>query len=140
MGVPSHPAQLEDHALIYCWPHQYWQLSGRDEQTVCIKRTPRLCIDQTQAAVRAARRHLGIVNAPLHYVHPFLQDQQLVPVLADWQSGRRPFYMLHCQPQFTPLRVKMFADFVEKYSVRYRTHQRDDQFLPALPLPVASDG
>jgi len=140
MGVPSHPAQLEDHALIYCWPHQYWQLSGRDEQTVCIKRTPRLCIDQTQAAVRAARRHLGIVNAPLHYVHPFLQDQQLVPVLADWQSGKRPFYMLHCQPQFTPLRVKMFADFVEKYSVRYRTHQRDDQFLPALPLPVASDG
>lgn len=99
MGVPSHPTQLEEHDLIYCWPHQHWQLSGRDEQTICIKRTPRLCIDQTQAAVRAAQRHLGIVNAPQHYVHPFLQDGQLVPVLPDWQSGKRPFYMLHCQPR-----------------------------------------
>ena len=73
-------------------------------------------------------------------MHPFLLDEQLVAVLPDWQSGKRPFYMLHCQPQFTPLRVKMFADFVEKYSARYRHHQRDDQFLPAMPLPVASDG
>ncbi|MEI4961619.1 LysR family transcriptional regulator [Aeromonas caviae] len=140
MGVPSHPPQLEELDLIYCWPHQHWQLSGRDEQTVCIKRTPRLCIDQTQAAVRAAQRHLGIVNAPQHYVHPFLQDGQLVPVLPDWQSGKRPFYMLHCQPRFTPLRVKMFADFVEKHSERYRTRQQNDQFSPAQPLPVASDG
>ncbi|WP_368223115.1 LysR family transcriptional regulator [Aeromonas sp. s4] len=140
MGVPSHPNQLEEHDLIYCWPHQHWQLSGRDEQTICIKRTPRLCIDQTQAAVRAAQRHLGIVNAPQHYVHPFLQDGQLVPVLPDWQSGKRPFYMLHCQPRFTPLRVKMFADFVEKHSERYRTRQQNDQFSPAQPLPVASDG
>ncbi|GJA72193.1 LysR family transcriptional regulator [Aeromonas caviae] len=137
MGVPT---QLEEHDLIYCWPHQHWQLSGRDEQTICIKRTPRLCIDQTQAAVRAAQRHLGIVNAPQHYVHPFLQDGQLVPVLPDWQSGKRPFYMLHCQPRFTPLRVKMFADFVEKHSERYRTRQQNDQFSPAQPLPVASDG
>ncbi|MEI4951360.1 LysR substrate-binding domain-containing protein, partial [Aeromonas caviae] len=136
----SHPTQLEEHDLIYCWPHQHWQLNGRDEQTVCIKRTPRLCIDQTQAAVRAAQRHLGIVNAPQHYVHPFLQDGQLVPVLPDWQSGKRPFYMLHCQPRFTPLRVKMFADFVEKHSERYRTRQQNDQFSPAQPLPVASDG
>ncbi|GJA67283.1 LysR family transcriptional regulator [Aeromonas caviae] len=140
MGVPSPPTQLEEHDLIYCWPHQHWQLSGRDEQTICIKRTPRLCIDQTQAAVRAAQRHLGIVNAPQHYVHPFLQDGQLVPVLPDWQSGKRPFYMLHCQPRFTPLRVKMFADFVEKHSERYRTRQQNDQFSPAQPLPVASDG
>ncbi|BCR28814.1 LysR family transcriptional regulator [Aeromonas caviae] len=140
MGVPYHPTQLEEHDLIYCWPHQHWQLNGRDEQTVCIKRTPRLCIDQTQAAVRAAQRHLGIVNAPQHYVHPFLQDGQLVPVLPDWQSGKRPFYMLHCQPRFTPLRVKMFADFVEKHSERYRTRQQNDQFSPAQPLPVASDG
>ncbi|WP_439826416.1 LysR family transcriptional regulator [Aeromonas caviae] len=140
MGVPSHPIQLEEHDLIYCWPHQHWQLSGREEQTICIKRTPRLCIDQTQAAVRAAQRHLGIVNAPQHYVHPFLQDGQLVPVLPDWQSGKRPFYMLHCQPRFTPLRVKMFADFVEKHSERYRTRQQNDQFSPAQPLPVASDG
>ncbi|GKR40480.1 LysR family transcriptional regulator [Aeromonas caviae] len=140
MGVPSHPTQREEHDLIYCWPHQHWQLSGRDEQTICIKRTPRLCIDQTQAAVRAAQRHLGIVNAPQHYVHPFLQDGQLVPVLPDWQSGKRPFYMLHCQPRFTPLRVKMFADFVEKHSERYRTRQQNDQFSPAQPLPVASDG
>ena len=105
-----------------------------------IKRTPRLSVNQTQAAVRAARRHLGIVNAPLHYVHPFLQDGQLVPVLPDWQSGKRPFYMLHCQPRFTPLRVKMFADFVEKHSERYRTRQQNDQFSPAQPLHVASDG
>jgi LysR family L-lactate utilization transcriptional regulator len=124
---------------LFASPHLL-QIEGGGEQTICIKRTPRLCIDQTQAAVRAAQRHLGIVNAPQHYVHPFLQDGQLVPVLPDWQSGKRPFYMLHCQPRFTPLRVKMFADFVEKHSERYRTRQQNDQFSPAQPLPVASDG
>ncbi|MGY3943542.1 LysR family transcriptional regulator [Aeromonas tecta] len=135
MGIPSHPTQLEEHDLIYCWPHQHWQLLGRDEQMVPIKRAARLTVNQTQAAVRAARRHLGIVNAPLHYVYPFLQDEQLVAVLPDWRSGQRPFYMLRCQPQFTPLRVKMFAEFVEKYSARYRSHQWDYQFSPATALP-----
>ncbi|WP_429049871.1 LysR family transcriptional regulator [Aeromonas hydrophila] len=134
MGTPAHPAQLEEHALIYCWPHQHWQLTDRDEQTVQIKRTAKLTVNQTQAAVRAARRHLGIVNAPLHYVHPFLQDEQLVPVLPDWKTGNRPFYMLRCQPQFAPLRVKMFAEFVEKYSARYRNRQWDNQFSPATSL------
>ncbi|WAG14037.1 LysR family transcriptional regulator [Aeromonas hydrophila] len=134
MGIPAHPAQLEEHALIYCWPHQHWQLTDRDEQTVQIKRTAKLTVNQTQAAVRAARRHLGIVNAPLHYVHPFLQDEQLVPVLPDWKTGNRPFYMLRCQPQFAPLRVKMFAEFVEKYSARYRNRQWDNQFSPATNL------
>ncbi|MBO0406421.1 LysR family transcriptional regulator [Aeromonas hydrophila] len=134
MGIPAHPAQLEEHALIYCWPHQHWQLTDRDEQTVQIKRTAKLTVNQTQAAVRAARRHLGIVNVPLHYVHPFLQDEQLVPVLPDWKTGNRPFYMLRCQPQFAPLRVKMFAEFVEKYSARYRNRQWDNQFSPATSL------
>ncbi|HHQ4559401.1 LysR family transcriptional regulator [Aeromonas hydrophila] len=134
MGIPAHPAQLEEHALIYCWPHQHWQLTDRDEQTVQIKRTAKLTVNQTQAAVRAARRHLGIVNAPHHYVHPFLQDEQLVPVLPDWKTGNRPFYMLRCQPQFAPLRVKMFAEFVEKYSARYRNRQWDNQFSPATSL------
>ncbi|MGL4470663.1 LysR family transcriptional regulator [Aeromonas hydrophila] len=134
MGTPAHPTQLEEHALIYCWPHQHWQLTDRDEQTVQIKRTAKLTVNQTQAAVRAARRHLGIVNAPLHYVHPFLQDEQLVPVLPDWKTGNRPFYMLRCQPQFAPLRVKMFAEFVEKYSARYRNRQWDNQFSPATSL------
>ncbi|MFE8725892.1 LysR family transcriptional regulator [Aeromonas hydrophila] len=134
MGTPAHPAQLEEHELIYCWPHQHWQLTDRDEQTVQIKRTAKLTVNQTQAAVRAARRHLGIVNAPLHYVHPFLQDEQLVPVLPDWKTGNRPFYMLRCQPQFAPLRVKMFAEFVEKYSARYRNRQWDNQFSPATSL------
>lgn len=134
MGIPAHPAQLEEHALIYCWPHQHWQLTDRDEQTVQIKRSAKLTVNQTQAAVRAARRHLGIVNAPLHYVHPFLQDEQLVPVLPDWKTGNRPFYMLRCQPQFAPLRVKMFAEFVEKYSARYRNRQWDNQFSPATSL------
>ncbi|BEE09610.1 LysR family transcriptional regulator [Aeromonas dhakensis] len=134
MGTPSHPGQLEEHALIYCWPHQHWQLTDREEQTVQIKRAARLTVNQTQAAVRAARRHLGIVNAPLHYVHPFLQDEQLVAVLPDWKTGNRPFYMLRCQPQFAPLRVKMFADFVEKYSARYRSLQWDNQFSPATSL------
>ena len=135
MGVPSHPTQLEEHDLIYCWPHQHWQLTDKDGQHVCIKRPARLTVNQTQAAVRAARRHLGIVNAPLHYVASFLHDEQLVPVLPDWQTGNRPLYMLHCQHQFAPLRVNMFAEFVEKYSARYRNRQWDNQFSQANALP-----
>lgn len=134
MGTPAHPAQLEEHSLIYCWPHQHWQLIGQDDQTIQIKRAAKLTVNQTQAAVRAARRHLGIVNAPLHYVHPFLQDEQLVAVLPDWKTGHRPFYMVRCQPQFAPLRVKMFAEFVEKYSAHYRNRQWDNQFSPATSL------
>ncbi|EKB18242.1 LysR family transcriptional regulator [Aeromonas veronii] len=134
-GTPSHPNQLEEHDLIYCWPHQHWQLTDKDGQNVCIKRNAKLIVNQTQAAVRAARRHLGIVNAPLHYLSSFLHDEQLVPVLTDWQTGNRPFYMLCCQHQFAPLRVKMFAEFVEKYSARYRNRQWDNQFSQGDNLP-----
>ena len=47
-GCALPPTQLEEHDLIYCWPHQHWQLSGRDEQTICIKRTPAFASDQTR--------------------------------------------------------------------------------------------
>lgn len=134
-GTPSHPNQLEEHDLIYCWPHQHWQLTDKDGQSVCIKRSPKLTVNQTQAAVRAARRHLGIVNAPLHYLSSFLHEEQLVPVLTDWQTGNRPFYMLRCQQQFAPLRVQMFADFVEKYSACYHNRQWDNQFSQGDALP-----
>ncbi|MGL5706792.1 MAG: LysR family transcriptional regulator [Aeromonas sp.] len=134
-GTPSHPSQLEEHDLIYCWPHQHWQLTDKDGQHICIKRSAKLTVNQTQAAVHAARRHLGIVNAPMHYLSSFLHDEQLVPVLADWQTGNRPFYMLCCQHLFATLRVKMFAEFVEKYSARYRNRQWDNQFSQGDNLP-----
>ncbi|PJG60375.1 LysR family transcriptional regulator [Aeromonas cavernicola] len=118
-GIPQHPAQLAQHDLIYCWPHQQWQLNCDDEQ-ILLPHHARLVVSQTHAAVRAAKRHLGIINAPRHYVHPFLQDGQLHPVLPQWQSACRPFYMLRCQPQFAPLRVKVFAEFVEQYAAHYR--------------------
>ncbi|MGL4716210.1 MAG: LysR family transcriptional regulator [Aeromonas sp.] len=127
-GIPTDPTQLEEHDLIYCWPHQQWQLTNQQGDTYCLKRSAKLTISQTQAAVRAARRHMGIVNAPRHYVHSFLQEEQLQPVLPDWQTGVRPFYMLCCQPQFAPFRVKMFVEFIEKYSARYRNQQWDNQF------------
>lgn len=47
-GTPSHPNQLEEHDLIYCWPHQHWQLTDKDGQSVCIKRSAKLTVNQTR--------------------------------------------------------------------------------------------
>lgn len=119
-GQPAHPHALEEHDLIYCWPHQHWQLNNREGGLAEVRTQAKLTVSQTQAAVRAATQHMGIINVPLHLVHQARQAGQLHPVLSDWKSTSRPFYMLMTQPNFSPLRVKLFAEFVEKYSERYR--------------------
>lgn len=119
-GQPAHPHALEEHDLIYCWPHQHWQLNNREGGLAEVRTQAKLTVSQTQAAVRAATQHMGIINVPLHLVHQARQAGQLHPVLSDWKSTSRPFYMLVTQPNFSPLRVKLFAEFVEKYSERYR--------------------
>lgn len=119
-GQPAHPHALEEHDLIYCWPHQHWQLNNREGGLAEVLTQAKLTVSQTQAAVRAATQHMGIINVPLHLVHQARQAGQLHPVLSDWKSTSRPFYMLMTQPNFSPLRVKLFAEFIEKYSERYR--------------------
>lgn len=119
-GQPAHPHALEEHDLIYCWPHQHWQLNNREGGLAEVRTQAKLTVSQTQAAVRAATQHMGIINVPLHLVHQARQAGQLHPVLSDWKSTSRPFYMLMTQPNFSPLRVKLFAEFIEKYSERYR--------------------
>ncbi|MFM4942905.1 LysR family transcriptional regulator [Aeromonas bivalvium] len=119
-GCPAHPAALDEQDLIYCWPHQHWQLSNREGESARICPQAKLTVSQAQAALRAAEQHLGIINVPRYLVQQALREGRLQPVLPDWQTPSRPFYMQLTQPNFAPLRVKLFAEFVEKYSEPYR--------------------
>ncbi|ENY71470.1 LysR family transcriptional regulator [Aeromonas diversa] len=118
-GTPSHPHQLIDHALIYCWPYSTWQLRHSDGETVDINQPGRLSVSQSQAAVLAACNHLGIINAPRHSAQNRLKRGQLVPVLPDWRAGERAFHLLVNNPDFAPLRVRLLEEFIHKRALRY---------------------
>lgn len=115
-GTPHHPAQLAEHDLIYCWPYSIWQMRNRDGESVDIGEQARFTVSQSQAAVQAACRHLGIINVPRHSAMTQLKSGQLVPVLSDWQAGQRSFHLLINNRDFAPLRVTLLVDFILKHS------------------------
>lgn len=118
-GTPNHPIQLAEHSLIYCWPYSTWRLRNSDGEEHEINQPGRFSVSQSQAAVLAACNHLGIINAPHHSARGPLQSGELVPVLPDWQSGQRAFHLLITNPAFTPLRVRLLVDFIEKHAQQH---------------------
>jgi DNA-binding transcriptional LysR family regulator len=121
-GRPSHPSDLMAHdcfAYAYLRTPGGWQYSNDAGETVTLKPTGRLRVNNGDSVLPAAVAGLGIGFFPGFLVREALADGRLEPVLADWHSPQSSLYLLTPPGGPQPARVRVLADFfVRKLSRR----------------------
>ncbi len=115
-GVPKRPADLEKHACIHFrFAHsgklQEWALKLEAEE-----RPPQLPVglicNNSEAAIAAAIRGLGIVYSVNFLVDEALADGRLVRVLADYEAQSGQFWLLWPGQKQMPPKLRVFIDFL----------------------------
>jgi DNA-binding transcriptional LysR family regulator len=113
-GRPSHPSDLARHD---CFVYAYlrtpggWQYANDAGETVAVKPTGRLRVNNGDSVLPAALAGLGIAALPGFLVRDALEDGRLEPVLTDWQTPQSSLYLLTPPAGPQPARVRVLAEF-----------------------------
>lgn len=112
-----HPRDLARmNCLGFYAPHSgrilEWQFrKGRQSW----KSTPdgNLLFNSSEALIDVAVRGGGVIYMLDILIQPAVSAGRLKPLFTDWETLRRPIYLVHPHKQHVPAKVKVFADFIE---------------------------
>lgn len=111
-GMPRDPAGLEGHDIIYtagrAGPIEWrFRHGGRDRAT---RLSPRLSVNQVDAALFAARQGRGVASALSYQVADDLAAGRLVRLLAAYELPALPVQLVVPSTRLLPARVRLFLD------------------------------
>lgn len=95
-GLPSHPSQLADHALVGRTDAQgrlRWEM-GRRDRRVMVEQRPTFSVSDTDTRAAMIQRGLGIGWLPMFLAAEGLAAGTLVPCLPDWDPVEIPLNAL----------------------------------------------
>jgi DNA-binding transcriptional LysR family regulator len=115
-GQPRHPDELRQHeCLVYSmsanaanWPYKI------GDQVVQFPVRGRLTSNNGHALMQAALRGLGLCIQPDFLAAPYLQDQQVVPILQEFEAPALGIYAVLPSNRYIPHRVDVLIDFLAK--------------------------
>lgn len=112
-GRPQTPADLKDHDCVLRLSHhshESWQFGEGDAlQQVPVK--GRFRSDTAPARIAAVVAGMGIGQAPLYQIRPFLDDGSLELVLPDFEASPTPAHLVWL-PGVMPARLRLLIDFI----------------------------
>jgi DNA-binding transcriptional LysR family regulator len=121
-GRPSHPADLADHdcfAYAYLRTRDLWHFANAAGETVTVKPSGRLRVNNGDAVLPAAIAGLGITALPGFLAREALADGRLEQVLADWHAMQSSLFLVTPPGGPQPARVRVLSEFfVRKLSRR----------------------
>ncbi|MFC6674258.1 substrate binding domain-containing protein [Marinobacterium aestuariivivens] len=113
-GVPGHPTELAQHAVI---AYRYW--SGGDEWTfdgpegrVSVRTAPCIHSNNGDTCRAAALSHLGIILQPDFLVGDDLASGALVELMPQYRSIELGIYVLYPSRQHVSPKVRALIDFL----------------------------
>ena len=120
-GEPRSPHDLVHHeALLFRNPQTGlpfpWEFK-RGSETVEIKVSSRLMLDDPSVAVSACLAGQGFFQSLGIGLAPFLSRGELVQVLPDWSEELYPLYAYHTSRHLPPAKVRAFLDFIQEIAV-----------------------
>lgn len=120
-GEPRSPHDLVHHeALLFRNPQTGlpfpWEFK-RGSETVEIKVSSRLMLDDPSVAVSACLAGQGFFQSLGIGLAPFLSRGELVQVLPDWSEELYPLYAYHPSRHLPPAKVRAFLDFIQEIAV-----------------------
>jgi len=115
-GQPRHPDELRQHeCLVYSmsanaanWPYKI------GDQVVQFPVRGRLTSNNGHALMQAALRGLGLCIQPDFLAAPYLQGQQVVPILQEFEAPALGIYAVLPSNRYIPHRVDVLIDFLAK--------------------------
>ncbi len=120
-GRPAHPSELMAHdcfAYAYLRTPGGWQYSNDAGETVTVKPSGRLRVNNGDSVLPAAIAGLGIGFLPGFLAREALADGRLEPVLERWHSPQSSLYLLTPPGGPQPARVRVLADFLVRKLAR----------------------
>ncbi len=117
-GEPRSPHDLVHHeALLFRDPQTGlpfpWEFK-RGSETVEVKVSSRLVMDDPSVAVSACLTGQGLFQSLALGLTPFLSSGELVQVLCDWSEELYPLYAFHPSRHLPPAKVRAFLDFIQE--------------------------
>ena len=115
-GMPKTPSELQEHnCLAYCFlaEGKNWRLM-KDDKTYTAKVSGNFQANSGDAVVEAAVAGLGIVMEPVFMAAPYLQSEELIPLLGDYEIAPRGIYAVYPQDRLLPQKTRVFIDFLVK--------------------------
>lgn len=112
-GMPMRPADLVDHdtiASIAAGQTMLWRFAG-GARSATVTVTPRLIVNEVEAALIAARSGRGIARALSYQVAPDLEAGTLVRVMREWEPPAAPVQLVVPSGQHLQPKVRAFLDY-----------------------------
>lgn len=116
-GRPAHPTDLESgHVLAgYFYPRSGRMrplIFERDGKHIEIPPNPRVAVNDSGAHFSSLRAGLGLGQIISFIVSAAGAQQQLLPVLQDWQPAPLPVHVLYPANRHLSTKVRVFVDWV----------------------------
>ncbi|MBI4193463.1 MAG: LysR family transcriptional regulator [Betaproteobacteria bacterium] len=116
-GPPKHPRDLPPlNCLGFYAPHigriLEWEFrKGRDHW----KHVPdgNLLFNSSEALIDVAVKGAGIIYMLDILIQPAVAAGKLKPLFTDWDTLKRPVFLVHPHKRHVPAKVRVFADFVD---------------------------
>lgn len=113
-GVPQHPADLLQHAIIAAngvSPRVEWKFGAVDDPTM-VRMHPRLMVTSNDSAIEAAASGLGVCRLLSYQVADEVAAGRLRIVLAEYEEAPWPVHVLHRESKFGSSKVRHFIDML----------------------------
>jgi DNA-binding transcriptional LysR family regulator len=114
-GRPAHPSELAGHdcfGYAYLRTRDAWHLANAAGETVTVRPSGRLRVNNGDAMLPAAIAGLGVAALPAFLTREALAAGQLEPILPDWCASRASLFLLTPPAGPRPVRVQVLADFL----------------------------
>ncbi|MDF7650220.1 LysR family transcriptional regulator [Pantoea sp. Acro-805] len=107
-GVPSHPADLHQHAVITSLRHtREWRFA----QDLRVRILPRLRVNDIESQLETLRGGQGIGRLLSYQVMDDLQDGKLIRLLPEWEPAPLPVQLVTQRVKNMTPKVRQFWDF-----------------------------
>lgn len=115
--MPKHANDLHQHALLKGKPLIRWSLKNSLNEVVTISDKARFEVNEIDLVKKACLSGLGITLIPDILVRNYIKNGELIHILPDWSSNIRDKYLIYNHREYQPEKLKIFIDFVSKYSL-----------------------
>jgi DNA-binding transcriptional LysR family regulator len=116
-GVPQHPSDLLEHAVIATTnlsPRAGWRFGVTDQPTT-VRMQPRLTVTSNDGAIAAAVGGLGIARLLSYQVVDEIASGQLEVILAEYEEAPWPIHVLHRESKYGSAKVRAFVDMLAEH-------------------------
>jgi DNA-binding transcriptional LysR family regulator len=118
-GLPLHPKELSNHDCLYLGEtttdHIWEFVKGEESHVIAV--TGRYAVNHSQMRLNGVRDGFGIGIFPDFVIKEALANNDVVPVLSDWQikgNYHGVIAMQYAQNKYMPSRLKVFTEFVKE--------------------------